>query len=53
MLVSLTLNVGRDQAVGAGVPELSAAFSLAIEMGARLEDIAAHPGSPHTERELP
>ncbi len=34
-------------AVGAGVSELSAAFSLAIEMGARLEDIAltihAHP----------
>ncbi|SMF04023.1 dihydrolipoamide dehydrogenase [Xaviernesmea oryzae] len=35
------------QAVGAGVSELSAAFSLAVEMGARLEDIAgtihAHP----------
>ncbi len=35
------------QAVGAGVSELSAAFALAIEMGARLEDIAgtihAHP----------
>jgi dihydrolipoamide dehydrogenase len=35
------------QAVGEGVSELSAAFSLAIEMGARLEDIAgtihAHP----------
>lgn len=34
-------------AVGQGVSELSAAFSLAIEMGARLEDIAgtihAHP----------
>ena len=34
-------------AVGAGVSELSAAFSLAMEMGARLEDIAgtihAHP----------
>jgi dihydrolipoamide dehydrogenase len=34
-------------AVGAGVSELSAAFSLAIEMGARLEDVAgtihAHP----------
>ncbi|HEX2146433.1 MAG TPA: FAD-dependent oxidoreductase, partial [Pseudorhizobium sp.] len=29
------------QAVGAGVSELSAAFSIAIEMGARLEDIAA------------
>jgi dihydrolipoamide dehydrogenase len=33
--------------VGAGISELSAAFSLAIEMGARLEDIAgtifAHP----------
>jgi dihydrolipoamide dehydrogenase len=35
------------QAVGTGVSELSAAFSLALEMGARLEDIAgtihAHP----------
>ena len=35
------------QAVGTGVSELAAAFSLAIEMGARLEDIAgtihAHP----------
>ncbi|MDP9836235.1 dihydrolipoamide dehydrogenase [Neorhizobium huautlense] len=35
------------QAVGSGVSELSAAFSLAIEMSARLEDIAgtihAHP----------
>ena len=35
------------QAVGAGVSELSAAVSLAVEMGARLEDIAgtihAHP----------
>ena len=35
------------QAVGQGVSELSAVFSLAIEMGARLEDIAgtihAHP----------
>jgi dihydrolipoamide dehydrogenase len=35
------------QAVGPGVSELSAAFALAIEMGARLEDIAgtihAHP----------
>jgi dihydrolipoamide dehydrogenase len=29
------------QAVGAGVSELSAAFALAMEMGARLEDIAA------------
>jgi len=29
------------QAVGAGVSELSAAFSIAIEMGARCEDIAA------------
>jgi dihydrolipoamide dehydrogenase len=29
------------QAVGAGVSELSSAFSLALEMGARLEDIAA------------
>ncbi len=35
------------QAVGAGVSELSASFGLALEMGARLEDIAgtihAHP----------
>jgi len=35
------------QAVGAGVSELSAAFSQSIEMGARLEDVAgtihAHP----------
>ena len=35
------------QAVGGGVAELSAAFGLALEMGARLEDIAgtihAHP----------
>jgi dihydrolipoamide dehydrogenase len=35
------------QAVGAGVSELSAAFALALETGARLEDLAgtihAHP----------
>ena len=35
------------QGVGAGISELSATFSLAIEMGARLEDVAgtifAHP----------
>jgi dihydrolipoamide dehydrogenase len=35
------------QAVGAGVSELSSAFTLALEMGARLEDVAgsvhAHP----------
>ncbi|WP_120495329.1 dihydrolipoyl dehydrogenase [Kiloniella sp. EL199] len=35
------------QAVGAGVSEMSASFALALEMGARLEDIAgtihAHP----------
>ena len=29
------------QGVGAGVAELSASFGLALEMGARLEDIAA------------
>jgi dihydrolipoamide dehydrogenase len=29
------------QAVGGGIAELSAGFSLALEMGARLEDIAA------------
>jgi dihydrolipoamide dehydrogenase len=27
--------------VGGGIEELSAAFALALEMGARLEDIAA------------
>lgn len=36
------------QAVGAGVSELSAAFSYTLEMGARLEDVGgtihAHPG---------
>lgn len=35
------------QAVGAGISELSATFALAVEMGARLEDVAgtihAHP----------
>jgi dihydrolipoamide dehydrogenase len=35
------------QGVGAGISELSASFSLALEMGARLEDVAgtihAHP----------
>ena len=35
------------QAIGSGVSELSAAFGLALEMGARLEDvietIRAHP----------
>jgi len=35
------------QAVGAGVAELASSFALALEMGARLEDIAgtihAHP----------
>ncbi|WP_105426991.1 dihydrolipoyl dehydrogenase [Neorhizobium tomejilense] len=35
------------QAVGAGISELSAAFGLAVEMGARLQDVAgtihAHP----------
>lgn len=29
------------QGVGAGIAELSAAFSMALEMGVRLEDIAA------------
>ncbi len=29
------------QGVGAGIAELSAAFSMALEMGARLEDVAA------------
>ena len=42
-------------AVGAGVSELSAAFSLALEMGSRLEDIAltihAHPTMSEAFRE--
>ncbi|KQS95962.1 MULTISPECIES: dihydrolipoyl dehydrogenase [unclassified Rhizobium] len=39
------------QAVGAGVSELSSAFALALEMGARLEDIAAtiHPHPTRSE----
>jgi dihydrolipoamide dehydrogenase len=39
------------QAVGAGVAELSAAFALALEMGARLEDVAAtiHAHPTHSE----
>ncbi|PID35837.1 MAG: dihydrolipoyl dehydrogenase [Rhodobacterales bacterium] len=44
------------QAVGAGVSELSAAFSLAIEMGARLEDIGAtihaHPTQSEALQEV-
>lgn len=43
------------QAVGAGVSELSADFALALEMGARLEDIAAtihaHPTQSETLQE--
>lgn len=43
------------QAVGAGVSELSAGFALAIEMGARLEDLAAticaHPTQSETIQE--
>ena len=43
-------------AVGAGVSELSAAFSLGLEMGARLEDIAltihAHPTLSEAFHEL-
>ena len=43
-------------AVGAGVSELSAAFSLALEMGARLEDVAltihAHPTMSEAFHEL-
>ncbi len=31
------------QAVGAGVSELTSSLALAIEMGAVLEDIGAHP----------
>jgi dihydrolipoamide dehydrogenase len=44
------------QAVGAGVSELSAAFALALEMGARLEDVAetvaAHPTQGEAFREV-
>jgi len=39
------------QAVGTGVSELSAAFGLAIEMGARLEDIAGTIHSHPTQGE--
>ena len=39
------------QAVGSGVSELSASFGLAIEMGARLEDIAATVHSHPTRSE--
>jgi dihydrolipoamide dehydrogenase len=43
------------QGVGAGITELSAVFSLAIEMGARLEDVAetihAHPTQSEVFRE--
>src|SRR3546814_16467152 len=39
------------QAVGAGISELSAAFALAVELGARLEDVAGtvHANPPHSE----
>jgi dihydrolipoamide dehydrogenase len=39
------------QAVGSGVSELSSSFALAIEMGARLEDIAATVHSHPTRSE--
>jgi dihydrolipoamide dehydrogenase len=43
------------QGVGAGIAELSAGFSLALEMGARLEDVAqtihAHPTQSESLRE--
>ena len=39
------------QAVGAGASELSAAFALALEMGARLEDIAATVHAHPTQSE--
>jgi dihydrolipoyl dehydrogenase len=43
------------QGVGAGIAELSASFSLALEMGARLEDLAqtihAHPTQSEALRE--
>src|SRR5271165_977839 len=39
------------QAVGAGVSELSSAFSLALEMGARLEDAAATVHAHPTQSE--
>jgi dihydrolipoamide dehydrogenase len=40
------------QAVGAGIAELSAGFSLALEMGARLEDIAATVHAHPTQSEV-
>lgn len=47
--------IGRGQAVGKSVSELSAAFSQALEMGARLEDVAgtihAHPTLGETIQE--
>jgi len=39
------------QAVGAAVSELAAAFALAIEMGARLEDVAATVHAHPTQSE--
>ena len=39
------------QGVGAGISELSSAFALAIEMGARLEDIAATVHAHPTQSE--
>lgn len=39
------------QGVGAGIAELSAVFSLAIEMGARLEDVAATVHAHPTQSE--
>ncbi|MET0743280.1 MAG: dihydrolipoyl dehydrogenase [Microvirga sp.] len=39
------------QAVGQGIAELAAAFGLAIEMGARLEDIAGTVHAPPTRGE--
>jgi len=40
------------QAVGSGVSELSTAFGLALEMGARLEDVAATIHSHPTQGEV-
>jgi hypothetical protein len=53
--IAYSLGVLRGRADG--VPELSAAFSLALEMGARLEDIAltihAHPTLSEAFHEVP
>jgi dihydrolipoamide dehydrogenase len=44
-------NVSQDKAVGAHISELCAAFTLALEMGAVLEDIAETIHAQPTLRE--